>query len=156
MTAMWESFVNKATDLRKSLPLDASLLMHLKCLDPANRKKTKSVARIGKLEQLLPHVWGNWMRSYISTRPIQTAAGWASLVGLRKKMESWNALTCTGPKSLIFKMLHEKGSTHFCWKLWGAVCHCKTEIQVWREVFQNIRTLLDLKEIISQTKAWWD
>ena len=44
------------TNLQKSLLLDASLLMYLKCLDPANRKKTISVARISKLGLLLPHV----------------------------------------------------------------------------------------------------
>ena len=52
---MRDSYVNMATDLQKSLPLDASLLMYMKCLDPENRKKTISVARICKLGQLLPH-----------------------------------------------------------------------------------------------------
>ena len=56
MTAVKDSYVNMATDLQKYLPLDVSLLMYLKCLDPANCKKAISVARIGKLGQLLSHV----------------------------------------------------------------------------------------------------
>ena len=53
VTAMRDSYVNMAADLQKSLPLDVSPLMYLKCLYPANCKKTISVARIGKLGQLL-------------------------------------------------------------------------------------------------------
>ena len=45
-----------ATDLQKSLPLDVSLLMYLKCLDTANCKKAISVVSIGKIAQLLSHV----------------------------------------------------------------------------------------------------
>ena len=53
---MGDFYVNKATDLGKSLPLHVSLLMFLKCLDVANWKKAISVGRIGNLRQLLSHV----------------------------------------------------------------------------------------------------
>ena len=53
---MRDSYVNMATDLQKPHPLDGSLLMYLKCQDPANCKKAISVARIRKLGQLLSHV----------------------------------------------------------------------------------------------------
>ena len=56
MTAMRDPYVNMSTDLRKSFPLDVSLLIYLKCLDPANCKKTISVARIGNVGQLLSRV----------------------------------------------------------------------------------------------------
>ena len=35
---MRDSYVNMATDLQKPHPLDGSLLMYLKCQDPANCK----------------------------------------------------------------------------------------------------------------------
>ena len=49
------SHTNMTTDLQKSLPLDVSLFMYLKYLDPTNDKKEISVVRIGKLVQLLSH-----------------------------------------------------------------------------------------------------
>ena len=50
-----DSYINMAIDLQKYLPLDISLLMYQKCLDPANRKMRIPVVRIGKLAQLLSH-----------------------------------------------------------------------------------------------------
>ena len=55
MTAMRGTYTNMTTDLQKSLPLDVSLFMYLKYLDPTNHKKEISVVRIGKLVQLLSH-----------------------------------------------------------------------------------------------------
>ena len=52
---MKDSYINMAIDLQKHLPLDISLLMYQKCLDPANRKMRIPVVRIGKLAQLLSH-----------------------------------------------------------------------------------------------------
>ena len=43
-------------DLQKYIPFDVSLLMYLEYLDPASLKKAISVARIGKLAQLLSQV----------------------------------------------------------------------------------------------------
>ena len=43
-------------DLQKYIPFDVSLLMYLEYLNPASLKKAISVARIGKLAQLLSQV----------------------------------------------------------------------------------------------------
>ena len=56
MAVIRDYYINMATDFQKSLPIDLSLLMYLKYLDPTNRKKKISVVRIGKLAQLLPHI----------------------------------------------------------------------------------------------------
>ena len=56
MAVIRDYYINMATDFQKSLPIDVSLLMYLKYLDPTNRKKKISVVRIGKLAQLLPHI----------------------------------------------------------------------------------------------------
>ena len=98
IAAIRDSYVNMATDLQKCFSLDASLLMYLKCLDPANCRKTISVARIGHLGQLLPHV----ITEQEVTLVIETAnsnccrLSKSQIGGLRKKMENWNVLTCTG------------------------------------------------------------
>ena len=120
MAAIRDFYVNMATDLQKCFYLDASLLMYLKCLDPANCRKTISVARIGHLGQLLPHV----ITEQEVTLVIETA----------------NSNCCRLSKSQIGGLRK-------------AVCHCKTQMLVWIEVFQTTRALLDLKEIISQMKV---
>ena len=51
---MGDFYINMETNLQKSLPLDVSLLMRLKC--PENHKKVILVARIDKLGQLLSDV----------------------------------------------------------------------------------------------------
>ena len=81
MTARRDSSVNMATDLRKSLPLDVLLLMYLKCLDPANCKKAISVARIGKLGQLLSHV--------ITEREVTLVQDQFKLLQVEQVSESW-------------------------------------------------------------------
>ena len=90
IAAIRDSYVNMATDLQKCFYLDASLLMYLKCLDPANCRKTISVARIGHLGQLLPHA----ITEQEVTLVIETAnsnccrLSKSQIGGLRKKMEN--------------------------------------------------------------------
>ena len=70
MTTMRDSYIDMASDLQKSIPLDVSLLIYLKYLDLVNWKKEISVVRIGKLAQLLPHV--------ITEQEVTAAAGCTS------------------------------------------------------------------------------
>ena len=43
--------------------------------------------------------------------------------------------------------------THNSRKLSRAVSHCKTQVQIWREVYQTIGTPLDLKEVVFEMKG---
>ena len=81
MAAMRDSYVNMETDLQKSLPLDASLLMHLKCPDPANCKKAISIVRIGKVGQLLSHV--------ITEREVTSVQDQFKLLQVEQVPDSW-------------------------------------------------------------------
>ena len=51
-----EGLLYKYGNWSTDIPLEVSLLIYLKYLDPANRKKEISVVKIGKLAQLLSHV----------------------------------------------------------------------------------------------------
>ena len=84
--------------------------MYLHYLDPTNRKKEVSVVRIEKLAQVLPHVITDYNLSCCRLYKYQK-------VGLKKNMESWNVLACTGSKSLITEMVEVWESTHYCQKL---------------------------------------
>ena len=56
VTVLRDCYINMAADLQKYIPFDVSFLRYLEYLDPASHKKAMSVARIGKLAQLLSQV----------------------------------------------------------------------------------------------------
>ena len=158
MTEMRDFYVNIATDLQKSLPLYVSHLMYLKCLDPANCKKAISIARICKLWHLLSHV--------ITKQKVTLVQDQFKLLQVEQAPDSW---LLEGQKVetywyvlgqiLWYPKCCRRNKVHTivesCKELSviaKAVYH--SQMQVWIEVFQTKRTLLVLKEIISQMKVW--